>query len=247
MTRGGQAASEGVTPGRRVAAFLKVAAVITALAVLAIGGKAFGSSLTTFASWVQGLGAWGPATFIAGYVAACLLFAPGWILTLAAGAIFGLGRGVLYVFIGALLGSTAAFLVARYLLRGTVEKKIAGRAKFAAVDQAIAREALKVVFLLRLSPVFPFNLLNYALGLTRVSLRDYLIGSLGMLPGTVVYVFYGTALGSLAELASGPSRPRGGGAGKALLFGGLLATIAVTIVITRAARKALNRATGGPT
>jgi len=228
---------------RRLSGTLKVFAAVTALAILAIGGRAFASSLTTFAAWVQGLGAWGPVAFVAGYIASCVLFIPGAILTLAAGVIFGLGRGVLFVFLGAVLGSSAAFLIARYLARDAVEKRIAGNPKFAAIDQAIEREGLKIVLLLRLSPIFPFNLLNYGLGLTRVSFRDYLIGSIGMLPGTVLYVYSGTALGSLAEIASG-TRPQGGGAGKALLGAGLLATIAVTIVITRTARRALARATG---
>ena len=244
MTGAGSPAPGSVTPRRRLAAFLKVAAAVTLVAFLLIGGRAFASSLTAFAAWVQGLGAWGPIVFVAGYVAACVLFIPGAILTLAAGVIFGLGRGVLYVLIGAVLGSAAAFLVARHLARRLVEQRIAGNAKFAAIDEAIAREGLKIVLLLRLSPVFPFNLLNYALGLTRVSFRSYLIGSLGMLPGTVLYVYYGTALGSLAQVASGQSL-QGGRAGRALLIAGLAATIAVTIVITRAARRALQRATGG--
>ena len=244
MTAPGEA-RPGASPSHRtrVAAFLKVAAAITVLAFLFLGRNEFATSLATFAAWIQGLGAWGPVTFIAGYVAACLVFAPGWILTLAAGALFGLWRGVLYVTIGAVLGSAAAFLVARYLARGFVEKRLAGNPKFAAIDQAIAREGLKIVLLLRLSPIFPFNLLNYALGLTHVSFRDYLIGSIGMLPGTVLYVYYGTAIGNLAEIASG-TRPQGS-AGKVLLLAGLAATILVTIVITRAARKALARATGG--
>ena len=241
-----------VPPGRptsqprlrhRLAAFLKVAAAVTALAFLILGGKVFATSLTGFAAWVQGLGAWGPVAFVAGYVVACVAFVPGAVLTLAAGAIFGLARGVLYVFTGAVLGSSAAFLIARYLARDAVEKRIAGNPKFAAIDQAIEREGLKIVLLLRLSPIFPFNLLNYGLGLTRVSFRDYLLGAIGMLPGTLLYVYSGTALGSLAEIASG-ARPQGGGAGKALLVAGLLATIAVTILITRSARRALARATG---
>ena len=225
---------------------LKATAVVAAIALLAVGGRALASSLTSFASWVDGLGPWGPAAFIAGYVVACIAFVPGAILTLAAGVLFGLGPGVLYVFVGAVLGSAAAFLIARHLARRAIEGRIAGNPKFAAIDQAIAREGMKIVLLLRLSPVFPFNLLNYGLGLTRVSLRDYLIGSIGMLPGTVLYVYYGTALGNLAQVASG-ARLQGGRAGTALLVAGLLATLAVTIVITRAARRALQRATGGTT
>jgi len=240
---GKDTAATATTSGRR-AAILKILAAVAVLALLLAGGRALAASLGAFTTWVQGLGAWGPVAFIAGYVAACVAFVPGAILTLAAGAIFGLGRGVLYVFIGAVLGSSAAFLVARHLARRAIEKRVAGNPKFAAIDQAIAREGLKIVLLLRLSPVFPFNLLNYGLGLTRVSFRDYLFGSIGMIPGTVLYVYYGAALGSLAQIASG-ARPQGGPAGAAVLVVGLLATIAVTVVITRAARRALQRATGG--
>jgi uncharacterized membrane protein YdjX (TVP38/TMEM64 family) len=240
---GKDTAATATTSGRR-AAILKILAAVAVLALLLAGGRALAASLDAFTTWVQGLGAWGPVAFIAGYVAACVAFVPGAILTLAAGAIFGLGRGVLYVFIGAVLGSSAAFLVARHLARRAIKKRVAGNPKFAAIDQAIAREGLKIVLLLRLSPVFPFNLLNYGLGLTRVSFRDYLFGSIGMIPGTVLYVYYGAALGSLAQIASG-ARPQGGPAGAAVLVVGLLATIAVTVVITRAARRALQRATGG--
>jgi uncharacterized membrane protein YdjX (TVP38/TMEM64 family) len=244
MTGDRQDAAAQAATGARRGTILKIAAAVAVLALLLLGGRALAGFLGSFAAWVQGLGAWGPIVFIAGYVAACVAFVPGAILTLAAGAIFGLGRGVLYVFIGAVLGSSAAFLVARHLARRAIEKRVAGNPKFAAIDQAIAREGLKIVLLLRLSPVFPFNLLNYGLGLTRVSFRDYVIGSIGMLPGTVLYVYYGAALGSLAQIASG-ARPQGGAAGAALLVVGLLATIAVTVVITRAARRALQRATGG--
>jgi uncharacterized membrane protein YdjX (TVP38/TMEM64 family) len=216
------------------------AAVVVALILL---GRAAGAYLNGFVAWVDGLGAWGPVVFVAGYVAACVAFVPGALLTIAAGVIFGLGRGVACVFAGALLGSTAAFLVSRHLARRAIEKRVARDPRFAAIDQAIARDGLKIVFLLRLSPVFPFNLLNYALGLTRVSLRDYLLASVGMIPGTVLYVYYGTAIGSVAQLAAGAPAP--GGSGRAaLLVVGLLATIAVTIVVTRIARAALAKATG---
>jgi len=232
----------GAARGRRlpVVKLLLAAAAVTTLVLL---GRAAGAQMQAFVAWVDGLGAWGPVVFVAGYIAACVAFIPGALLTIAAGVIFGLGRGVACVFAGALLGSTAAFLVSRHLARRAIEKRVARDPRFAAIDQAIARDGLKIVFLLRLSPVFPFNLLNYALGLTRVSLRDYLLASVGMIPGTVLYVYYGTAIGSVAQLAAGAPAP--GGSGRAaLLVVGLLATIAVTIVVTRIARAALAKATG---
>jgi uncharacterized membrane protein YdjX (TVP38/TMEM64 family) len=223
----------------------KILVAAAAVAALVLLGRAAGAWMQQFVAWVDGLGSWGPAVFIAGYVAACVAFVPGAILTIAAGVIFGLGRGVAYVFTGAVIGSIAAFLVSRHLARAAIEKRVASDPRFAAIDRAIAREGFKIVFLLRLSPVFPFNLLNYALGLTRVTLRDYALASVGMFPGTVLYVYYGTAIGSLAALASGTPAP--GGSGRtALLIVGLLATIAVTILVTRIARAALTKATDAP-
>jgi len=232
----------GAAPARRLPV-VKILLTLAAVTALVLLGRAAGAHLQTFVAWVDGLGAWGPVVFVAGYVAACVAFVPGALLTIAAGVIFGLGRGVLCVFAGALLGSTAAFLVSRHLARRAIEKRVAADPRFAAIDQAIARDGLKIVFLLRLSPVFPFNLLNYALGLTRVSLRDYLLASAGMIPGTLLYVYYGTAIGSVAQLAAGAPAP--GGTGRAVLLAvGLVATIAVTIVVTRIARGALLKATG---
>ena len=234
------------TPGasqRRALPWAKIALGIGAVVLLVFVGRSAGAYLATFAEWVERLGPWGPIVFIAGYVAACVAFVPGALLTLAAGVLFGLTRGVLYVFVAAVLGSAAAFLVSRYLARAAIERRLLGNPRFAAIDQAIAGEGLKIVFLLRLSPVFPFNLLNYGLGLTKVRFRDYLLASAGMIPGTVLYVYYGTALGSLARLASG-AKPEGGAAGTAILVVGLLATIAVTVFVTRIARRALARSTG---
>jgi uncharacterized membrane protein YdjX (TVP38/TMEM64 family) len=182
------------------------------------------------------LGAWGPVLFIAVYIVAAVLFIPGSALTLGAGALFGVVWGSIYVSIGATLGATAAFLVGRYLARGWVTKKIEGNASFASIDRAVADEGWKIVGLTRLSPVFPFTLLNYAFGLTRVKLRDYVLASwIGMMPGTVMYVY----IGSLARAAGEKKSP----AEWALYGVGLVATIVVTAFITRIARRALAQRT----
>lgn len=182
--------------------------------------------------WIAGLGPWGPVMFILLYILACVLFVPGSVLTLAAGALFGVGWGSVYTSIGATLGATAAFLVGRYAARDWVAKRIEGNEKFKAIDEAVGREGWKIVGLTRLSPVFPFSLLNYGYGLTRVSLRDYFFASwIGMMPGTVMYVY----LGSLARAAGDKKSPL-----EWTLYGvGLLATIVVTIFVTRIARQAL--------
>ena len=236
-TRTGTPATHG---GR---SFGRIALGVGLLALLIVLGRWVGASLPAFAAWVDGLGAWGPLVFVVGYVLATVAFVPGSLLTLAAGAIFGLGRGVLYVFVAATLGAAAAFLVARYLARGAIERRLAGNRRFAAIDRAVGAQGRRIVFLLRLSPVFPFNLLNYALGLTRVRFADYLVASLGMIPGTLLYVYYGKLAGDVAALAGGAPVAKGGGY-YAVLVLGLLATVAVTTVVTRIARRALADATG---
>jgi uncharacterized membrane protein YdjX (TVP38/TMEM64 family) len=216
----------------------KIAIGIGVLALLLILARNGGAYVPAFAQWVNGLGALGPVVFILGYALATVAFLPGSLLTLAAGAIFGIGRGVLYAFIAAVLGSLAAFLISRYLARGAIERRIAGNPRFAAIDRAVAARGRQIVFLLRLSPVFPFSLLNYALGLTRVRFVDYLIASVGMLPGTLLYVYYGKLAGDVAALAGGAAVQKGTGY-YAVLIIGLVATVAVTTVVTRIARQAL--------
>ncbi len=180
----------------------------------------------------------GPLVFIGGYILAAVAGVPGSLLTLAAGAIFGLAFGVLYVFIGATLGASAAFLVSRYVARTQIEQRVAGNAKFQSLDRAIAADGRKIVFLLRLSPVFPFSLLNYALGLSQVRFLDYVVASIGMLPGTVLYVYYGKLAGDVAAVAAGGA-PERGTAYYVVLVVGLVATIAVTTIVTRVARRSL--------
>lgn len=190
--------------------------------------------------WIAGLGFLGAALFVALYVAACVFFLPGSIITLGGGAVYGVLWGTLLVSLASTLGATAAFLVGRYLARGWVAERVAGNEKFAAIDEAVAREGWKIVGLTRLSPVFPFNLLNYAFGLTRVSLKDYVLASwIGMLPGTLMYVYIGSLAGSLATLGA---EEHTRGATEWALYGvGLLATVAVTVVVTRIARDALRK------
>lgn len=187
---------------------------------------------------VAGLGPWGPVLFALLYVLATVLFLPGWILSFGAGAVFGVVKGSILVSISATLGATAAFLVGRYLARAWVAARIEGNPRFRAIDEAVAREGWKIVGLTRLSPVFPFNLLNYAFGLTRVSLRDYVLASwIGMMPGTVMYVYLGSLAGDLASLGAG--RGARTPAEWGLYAVGLVATVAVTVYVTRIARAAL--------
>lgn len=220
---------------------------LAVVAALILAGRQAGQVVPRFAAWVQSLGVWGPVVFILGYAVATVAFVPGLILTLAAGVLFGLVRGTIYTLIGATLGSSAAFLIARYVARRPIEKKIAGNPRFAAIDRAVGREGFKIVALLRLSPVFPFNLLNYSLGLTRVPFLSYLAASIAMLPGTLLYVYYGKAAGSLAALsAEGGVQVEKGTEYWVTLGLGLAATVVVTTIITRLAGKALRQQIDAP-
>ena len=224
-------------PGRKgwiVKGVLALAAVVA----LVLLGRQIGGYVVDFAEWVEGLGRWGPWAFVLGYAAATVAFVPGSLLTMAAGAVFGLLAGAFYVLLGAFLGSAAAFLIARYAARSPVERRISRMPRFEAIDRAVGREGRKIVLLLRLSPIFPYNLLNYALGLTRVSFVDYLIASLGMIPGIFLYVYIGRVVGDVAALAAeaGAQRPPGY---YVLLVAGLAATVLVTWYVTRLARRAL--------
>lgn len=190
--------------------------------------------------WVSGLGPAGALAFVAIYVLACVFMLPGSILTLGAGVVFGVVKGTAIVSVASTLGATAAFLVGRYLARDRVARRIADNERFRAIDEAVGREGWKIVGLTRLSPAFPFNLLNYAYGITKVTLRDYFFASwIGMLPGTVMYVYLGSLAGSLATLDRGGSGRSS--AQWALYVVGLLATVAVTLYVTRIARAALAR------
>ncbi|WP_295614320.1 TVP38/TMEM64 family protein [Chamaesiphon sp. GL140_3_metabinner_50] len=192
--------------------------------------------------WSESLGAIGAVAFIGIYIVATVAFLPGSILTLGAGVVFGVWLGALYVFIGATLGATAAFLVGRYLARNWVAQKIANNNNFNAIDRAVGKEGLKIVVLTRLSPIFPFNLLNYAFGLTGVSIKDYMIGSLGMIPGTLMYVYIGSLAGNLALIGSA-TQPTNPTLQWTIRIVGFIATIAVTVYVTRIAKQALNELT----
>ncbi len=218
----------------------KLILVLVLVVALIVGAKFFNFQgiLKNALESIAHLGPWGPAAFILIYIVATVVLIPGSLLTLGSGVLFGVVGGSIYVSIGSVLGATCAFLVGRYLTRDWVSQQIQGNAKFQAIDAAVASEGWKIVLLTRLSPIFPFNLLNYAFGVTQVSLRDYFFASwIGMIPGTVMYVYIGSLAGSLAALGSqGRSRTTA----EWTLYGiGLVATIALTVYVTRFAKKAL--------
>lgn len=195
--------------------------------------------------WIKDLGSVGVFAYMVIYNLATIFFIPGSLLTLGGGAIYGVFWGSVYVFVAATIGATLAFLIGRYVTRHWVEHQIEGNRKFKAIEDAVAEEGLKIVLLTRLSPIFPFNLLNYAFGVTRVSLKDYVLGSIGMIPGTVMYVYIGSLAGDIATIGSRQTlSPEAQTAQWAIRIVGFIATAAVTIYVTRLARKALAQSVG---
>jgi uncharacterized membrane protein YdjX (TVP38/TMEM64 family) len=222
--------------------YLKLGLLLAAVAAVAVAARMLplAAWLETFNQRVVGLGLLGMVLFALVYAAATVLMIPASPLTVAAGASFGLLPGFVTVLLGATLGAAGAFLVSRHLARKRVERWIQRKPSFVAVDKAVAREGWKIVFLTRLSPVFPFNLQNYAYGLTSVSFWHYVLASwIGMIPGTFLYVYLGTLGRSGLDAASGNAA---GSYRLALQALGLLATLGVTILITRTAKRALREA-----
>ncbi len=197
--------------------------------------------LVGFLGRIRDLGPWGPVLLAVAYIPACLFFLPGWLLTFGAGFLFGVGIGTTAVSAGSVAGASAAFLAGRTLARPWVRRRVTVSPRLRALDQAVEQQGFKIVFLTRLSPLFPFNLLNYVYGASPVAFRDYFLASwLGMLPATVLYVYLGSVAKSLADVAAGNVE---GGIGRKVFFGiGLLATVAVTALVTRIARRALKQA-----
>lgn len=190
--------------------------------------------------WVRDQGTAGLVLFSGVYVLATVLMLPGSIFTLGAGFLYGVVWGTLLVSPLSVTGATLAFIIGRYFARGWVAKKIEGRPRFSAIDDALADGGLKVVILLRLSPVLPFNLLNYGLSVSRVSLGSYVLGSfLGMLPGTALFVYLGSLLTSAGQLLGDAPVGAGQGAKSVFYWAGLAATVLATILITRSAKQAL--------
>ena len=216
----------------------KVIVIIIAIAALIVLGRHFhlGELFAAMLNRIRDLGPLAPLIFVILYILGAILFVPGSILTIGAGVVFGLLRGAILVSIGATIGAIAAFLIGRYLARDWVRRQLEGNPKFAAIDKAVGREGWKIVLLTRLSPVFPFNLLNYAFGLTAVTLRDYALATwIGITPGTVLYVYIGSLGGNLATAGNSHRTP----AQWALNIVGLGATVAVAVYASRIASRAL--------
>jgi uncharacterized membrane protein YdjX (TVP38/TMEM64 family) len=219
---------------------LRLGLFVTAIALVLASAYALpvGNWTTAVAERARETGALGVTVFAAAYIGATVAFLPGSVLTLAAGFAYGPFWGLLVASPASVAGATAAFLLGRTLLRDWAIRKTSGSATVRAVSRAVEHEGFKIIFLLRLSPLIPFNLLNYALSLSNARLGTYVTASaIGMLPGTALYVYLGSLAPTAAQLSAAAQR---GGPGRiALYIAGLAATIAVVVIATRAAKRAL--------
>ncbi|MEM7610285.1 MAG: TVP38/TMEM64 family protein [Pseudomonadota bacterium] len=199
--------------------------------------------LTDLVRWIEANKQTAWLVFIAVYVAATVLMLPGSILTVAAGYVFGVLYGTALVSISSILGATAAFLVGRSLGRGWVRDKIGTDGRLSAIDKATEERGFLVMLLLRLSPIFPFNVMNYLMSLTGMKLKHYFFGSwIGMLPGTLLYVYIGSAASDLQALVSGDYEA--GPLGQVFFVVGLIATAVATVLIARFASRTLRETIG---
>lgn len=218
---------------------VRVTAAIVAVGLLLWwAGRSLAPRLLNVVAHIQNVGPAAPVAFILIYALAVVALIPASLLTIAGGAVFGLLPGVAYALIGATLGSTAAFLLGRHVARRFVAKRLAAMPRFVAIERAVSARGRRIVLLLRLSPVVPFNFLNYALGLTRISVWDFVFASLGTVPGAFVYAYAGKVTGEALALAGKAEVPKDASY-YAFLVGGLVATVAATTVVTRTARRGL--------
>ena len=220
---------------------IALAVVVAGLIVIVPRFWAVNGWIEGFIDYIQAKGMWGALIFAGGYIAGTVLFLPGVLLTVGAGVAFGLFWGTVIASLSATVGAALAFLVARYLARGFIEQYALKNPRFKSLDAAIGEKGWMIVFLTRLSPLVPFNLSNYFYGVTRIAFWPYVVASFtGMLPGTVLYVYLGE-IGKTALGLKGRRPPH-----EYLLLGiGLAATLAVTIYVTRLARRALASADSG--
>ena len=178
--------------------------------------------------------------FIGFYIGSCLLFVPGSVLSLGAGAIYGFWGGIVLVLVCNGVGAFISLVITRYLLKNWAAKYFARSSKMQALQTAVEKEGWKIVSLTHLSPIMPFSLINYAYGLTNISVGEFLLATeIGSIPSACVYVYLGSFLGNLAKI--GPEIRKHNGLEWLLQALGLIATIAVTIYISRLASQTLKK------
>lgn len=218
---------------KRRALILLLALTVLVIAVWLLPAREW---LIQSVDWAQAHPRIAWAAFVLAYMMAAVFMVPGSILTLAAGVLFGVALGVALVSLASTLGACCAFLVGRFLARDWVESRLESMPRFRALDRAVARRGWLIVLLARLSVLIPYNLLNYALGLTNVRFGAYLLGTfVGMLPAIFLYVYLGSVAGSLASLdqTGAPVIPQ------SLFITGLVVTALLIFLIARLTARAL--------
>ncbi|MEJ2649303.1 MAG: TVP38/TMEM64 family protein [Sedimentisphaerales bacterium] len=196
--------------------------------------------LISILEWTKGMGIWGPVIVAGLYAVGAILFLPGSFLTMATGFLFKVVVGTITVSVGSTIGACAAFMIARTFGRKWVVAKIVKSRQFSAFDHAVKLHAFKVILLTRLSPAFPYNMLNYAFGLTKIEFWKYALGSwVGMIPPTIMYTYFGSGLRSLTEIAAGRAEKEP--SERMFFWIGLAVTIVTTLFIANLARKALRQ------
>ncbi len=219
---------------RTVGSIARAAGIAIPLVLGIAVGQLASPYLPGVSAWVQTLGVWAPVAFVIAYVGVVLLMLPAFLMTMAGGAVFGVVKGSALVLLAATLGGLGAFLLGRTLLRNQVARRVAAHPTLSAVDRVIGEDGLRLMFLLRLSPVVPFVLSNYALGVTRVKTRDFVFAMPGMLPIIASYAAFG---------AAGTSAANGKGAlPTPVLALGVLATVVLGLLFARIAQRALRDA-----
>ena len=218
----------------------KLLGVLVPVVGAIVCGKLLAPYLPQFTAWVETLGVWGPVAFMAVYILGVICLMPVFLLIIAGGAIFGILKAFLFSMTSALTGGILAFMISRYLIRGFVYKKISNHPKLVALDRVVGEDGLKLVFLLRLSPVIPFVLSNYALGITRVKPGQFVIGTLGLAPMALSYAALGSAAGAVdAAEKSAVSMP--------VVIAGIAATLILGLLVARIVQRALVAAEANPT
>jgi uncharacterized membrane protein YdjX (TVP38/TMEM64 family) len=218
----------------------------SAVAALAVGALWFplGTWVGDLATWARAAGVVGVVAFAVAHVACALLLIPAWPLRVAAGFVYGPAWGFAVASASSFAGAMLAFLAGRRIFRARIARRIAREPRLVALDELIERGGPWIVFLLRVSPLFPNEVVNYGLGATRVRARDYAVASLvGMLPLTATYTWVGSLLTAVGDIASG-SPMATGAIGQVLWWSGLAATVAVVLISAPLARRALDRSVG---
>lgn len=222
---------------RKNAKFIAALAVLCGITVAAVF-LPLTQWVNAFAEWIRTLGFAGALIFIVAFVVASLISLPASVFAAAAGLIYGFGGGAAVALTGAICASTLGFLLARHVFRERVEAFARTHKKFAAIDYALGRQGWKIVGLLRLSPVMPLGISTYLFGVTSIKFWSYALASaIGVIPGTLMYVY----LGAVGRIGISGAKHQRSALEWALMFAGLLATIAVTLLVGRIAKNALSK------